>query len=139
MRTARALACVAIVVTCGTLLAAATANWQAKTRDAAKDTIVHSVYFWFKDGVTEAQTEEFVRDGKALLAPLSCVKQLDIGRPLASARGAPVDRSYAVGVVVYFADQAGYDAYLKHPDHLKLIEKYKAIWQKIVVYDFVRK
>lgn len=66
------------------------------------------------------------------------MKQLDVGRPLGKARGG-VDGSYHVAVVVYFADQEGYDTYLKHPDHLKLNEKHKAVWQKIVVYDFARK
>ena len=137
MRRTRVLACVVALAACGLLIAAA-AGWEEKTRDAAKDTVVHSVYFWLKDGVTEEQTEALIRDTKALLGPLPCVKQLDVGRPLGKARGV-VDGSYHVAVVVYFADQAGYDAYLKHPDHLKLIGKYKAIWQKIVVYDLVRK
>jgi len=44
-----------------------------------------------------------------------------------------------VGLVVYFDDQKGYNTYLKHPSHVTLVEKHKARWEKIVVYDFVRK
>jgi len=88
--------------------------------------------------VTEEQIAGLIRDCKTMLGPLPCVKQLDVGRPLGKARGV-VDGSYHVAVVVYFADQAGYDTYIKHPQHLKLVAKHKALWQKIVVYDFVRK
>ena len=127
----------AFAVACAAAMGAG-ANPDAKTRDAAKDTVVHSVYFWLNDGVTEEQSEQLIRDSKAMLGPLPCVKQLDVGRPLGKARGV-VDGSYQVAVVVYFADQAGYDTYIKHPQHLKLVEKHKALWAKIVVYDFVRK
>jgi len=137
MRRTPVLACVVALATCGVLIAA-NADWPAKTRDAAKDTVVHSVYFWLKEGVTEEQAEQLIRDSKAMLRPLPCVKQLDVGRPLGKARGV-VDGSYHVAVVVYFADQEGYDTYVKHPAHLKLVEKHKPLWAKIVVYDFVRK
>jgi len=137
MRRTSVLACAVALAASGVLIAAAT-DWPAKTRDAAKDTVVHSVYFWLNEGVTEEQTEQLIRDSKALLGPLPCVKQLDVGRPLGKARGV-VDGSYHVAVVVYFADREGYDSYLKHPAHLKLVEKHKALWSKIVVYDFVRK
>ena len=131
------LSLVVVAVACASAVGA-TREADAKTRDAAKDTIVHSVYFWLKDAATEKDIEALVRDSKALLGPLPCVKQLDVGRPLGKGRGA-VDSSYHVGLVARFADQAGYDTYVKHPDHLKLVAKYKALWEKIVVYDFVRK
>ena len=138
MRTARLALCVGLLAAGCALAAAAAKDTDAKARDPQKATIVHSVYFWLKDTATEQDTKALIRDSKALLGPLPCVLQLDVGRPLGKARGA-VDGSYHVGLVVYFADQAGYDAYVKHPSHLKLVEKYKTLWEKIVVYDFVRK
>lgn len=138
MRARRVLGAIVAVALCVALIGAAATSIGAKTRDAGKDTLVHSVYFWLKDTATEQDAEALIRDTKALLGPLPCVRQLDVGRPLGKARGV-VDGSYTVGIVVYFADQAGYDTYLKHPSHLKLIEQHKAVWQKIVVYDFARK
>ena len=133
MRVARAWLCV-VLLAAGCALAAEA----GRPAEARRGTIVHSVYFWLKDAATEKDIEALVSDSKALLGPLPCVKQLDVGRPLGKGRGA-VDSSYHVGLVACFADQAGYDTYIKHPDHLKLVAKYKALWEKIVVYDFVRK
>jgi len=131
MGTARTLLCV--------VLAAASAASAAEP-EAKKDspgTIVHSVYFWLKDTATKEDAENLIRDSRKLLAPLPCVKRLDIGKPLGTGRGV-VDGSYHVGLVVTFDDQTGYDTYVKHPNHLKLVETYKALWQKIIVYDFLR-
>ena len=122
-----------IVVACLVLIAAPLAS----AAEAPKGTIVHSVYFWLKKEATDEDVKTLIADCKALAA-LDCVVRADVGVPLGKSRGA-VDGSYQVGIVVYFADQAGYDTYLKHPDHLKLVAKYKALWEKIVVYDFVRK
>ena len=138
MRTRRAWMGLAVVAACAGLVVAAAREIDSKTRDAGRDTIVHSVYFWLKPEATEADAEALARDCKQALGPLDCVKQIDVGPPLGKGRGS-VDGSYKVGLVVYFADQAGYDTYLKHPDHLKLVAKYKDRWQKVVVYDFVRK
>ena len=138
MRTRRVWMCLAVAGACAGLVVAAARETDSKTRDAGRDTIVHSVYFWLKPEATKADAEALARDCKTMLGPLDSVKQLDVGPPLGKSRGA-VDGSYQVGLVVYFADQAGCDTYLKHPDHLKLVAKYKDRWQKVVVYDFVRK
>ncbi len=105
---------------------------------AGPGTIVHCAFFWFKEAATKADIEAMVRDGKETLAPLACVKGFNTGSPLVQERGAPVDSSYNVAVTMCFEDAKAYETYLKHPAHLKLIEKHKPLWQKIVVYDFVR-
>jgi len=109
-----------------------------KSKARASGTIVHSVYFWLQDGATDKDVATLIADCKKLLGPLPCVKRLDVGVPLGKSRGV-VDSSYQVGLVVTFDDQAGYDTYVKHPDHLKLIARHKALWKKVLVYDFVRK
>jgi len=103
-----------------------------------RGSIVHCAFFWFKETATKADIEAMVRDGRETLAPLPCVKGFNTGTPLVQERGAPVDSSYHVGVTMCFEDAKAYEAYLKHPAHLKLIEKHKPLWQKVVVYDFVR-
>ncbi|HPD16721.1 MAG TPA: Dabb family protein [Planctomycetota bacterium] len=110
----------------------------AAERQEGRGAIVHCAFFWFKDTATPGDIEAMIRGGREALAPLPCVKRCDIGPPLAQERGAPVDSSYHVGCVMEFADLAAYKTYLEHPEHLKLIEKHKPLWQRVVVYDFVR-
>ncbi|MFP4055971.1 MAG: family 16 glycoside hydrolase [Candidatus Brocadiia bacterium] len=105
--------------------------------DLAPGTLVHSVYFWLKDGATEKDAEALIADCRAKLQPLEGVARLDVGRPAPGGRGV-VDASYHVGLVVVFADREAYQAYLDHPDHLALVEKHKPLWERIVVYDVMR-
>jgi len=119
-------------------LAAGAVAAEEKADDAKGGTIIHSVYFWLKDTATKEDAATIVTDLKEMLGKLECVKQLDAGTP-APKGGGPVDDSYGVGLVVQFANQAAYDTYAKHPQHLAFIEKHKAQWQKVVIYDFLRK
>jgi len=125
------------VVALGLAAGAVAAEEKAEGAKDSRGTIVHSVYFWLKDTATKEDAASLVADIKDL-GKLECVKQLDVGTPLPKA-GGPVADSYSVALVAYFADQAAYDAYSKDPKHTALIEKHKALWQKVVVYDFVRK
>ncbi|HUT36641.1 MAG TPA: Dabb family protein [Planctomycetota bacterium] len=135
MKALKALLCVAALVV-GLWLA--TRPGGAAEPKGSPGTIVHCVFFWFKETATKADIEAMLRDGKEMLAPLPCVKGFSTGTPLTQERGAPVDSSYHVGVTMCFEDAKAYETYGKHPDHLKLIEKHKPLWEKIVVYDFVR-
>jgi hypothetical protein len=47
-----------------------------------------------------------------------------------------VDNSYAVGLCVIYADEAGHDVYQTHPLHLEFIARNKPNWTSIKVYDF---
>jgi hypothetical protein len=136
MKTARVWLCV-VALAVGSAVAAGEGG-EAKPKAPAGGTIVHSVYFWLNDDATDKDVATLIADSKKLLGPLPCVKRLDVGVPLGKSRGV-VDSSYHVGLVAYFDDKAGYDTYLKHPDHLKLVAKHKALWKKILVYDFVGK
>jgi len=118
-------------------LAAGTVAAEEKADDAKGGTIIHSVYFWLKDTATKEDAASLIAACQEL-GKLECVKRLEVGTPLPKA-GGPVDASYSVGLVVLFADQAAYDTYSKHPQHTGLIEKHKALWQKVVIYDFARK
>lgn len=135
MRAVRALICLG-ALSAGAWLVASAGG--ADERQESRGAIVHCAFFWFTDTATKADIEAMIRGGRETLAALPCVKRCDIGPPLVQERGAPVDSSYHVGCVMEFADAAAYKTYLEHPEHLKLIGKHKPLWQKVVVYDFVR-
>ncbi len=58
-----------------------------------------------------------------------CGPHVDMGR-------ASVDASYSIGVMVTFADRAGYDSYLEDEHHKKLVEDWKPKWKSCRIFDF---
>lgn len=123
---------------CAVLLGIAGAVHAGEAKAPATGVIVHSVYFWLKDTATEKDVATLVEDCKTMLGSMKCVQRVEAGTPLGKGRGA-VDGSYSAVVVVVFADQAAYDTYLPHPTHQALVKKHKALWKKVVVYDFVKR
>ena len=95
---------------------------------------VHNVLFWLKKDLTKAERAAFVK-GIKMLAALPSVRNSFIGKPAKTDRPI-IDRTYSYGLTVVFDDLAGHDAYQIHPDHLKFIEKNKAKWAKVKIYDF---
>ncbi len=102
---------------------------------AGSPRFVHCVFFTFKPGVTDEQVSEFIHDCH-LLRQIPAVRRLDAGRrDLRMARDVNVT-DYQVGLVVYFDDKAGHDAYSVHPVHEQLLKKHQDRWEKVRVYDF---
>ena len=94
---------------------------------------IHSVYFWFRDDVTEAQLETFYADTEKLRG-IEVVKAMYTGK--ASSTDRPiVERSYDFAVIVHFENLAGHDAYQQDPIHLALLEKHASLWEKIMITD----
>jgi hypothetical protein len=96
---------------------------------------IHHVYFWLKIGTPAIAKEQLVTDCHSLLAKIPGVEQLWAGQPAGTSRDV-VDNSYAVGLAVVFPDAAAHDVYQKHPLHLEFIDRNKAYWERVRVYDF---
>jgi hypothetical protein len=91
-----------------------------------KNIFVHHVYFWLKN--PDSATD------KAKLIQVPGIKLAHIGAPAATNRSV-VDRSYAVSWLLFFNNLEDEEKYQKHPDHLKFVEEYAHLWEKVVVYD----
>jgi hypothetical protein len=96
---------------------------------------IHHVYFWLKAGTPAAAKDSLVADCRSLLNRIPGVEQLWAGTPAETSRDV-VDNSYSVGLAVVFADAAAHDVYQKHALHLEFIERNKARWERVRVYDF---
>ena len=97
---------------------------------------VHAVYFTCKPGTPDGQIDALVADGYELLAKVPTVRRVETGR-----RDVEADRDvnatdYDVGLIVYFDDKAGLDAYIEHPTHVQYVEKHKTHWETVRVFDF---
>ncbi len=58
-----------------------------------------------------------------------CGPHVEMGR-------ANVDAAYTIGVMVTFADRAGYDAYLADEHHKQLVQAWQPKWKSCRIFDF---
>ncbi len=95
---------------------------------------IHTVYFWFKDGVTDEQKEAFKKNGLGALAKAPTIHKVFYGPPAGTPREV-VDNSYDFAWICHFKSAADQDAYQVEPIHLKFVEDYKDLWERVQVYD----
>jgi hypothetical protein len=79
--------------------------------------------------------DEVIASAKKYLASIPGVENFHAGK-MARSHRAVVDQSYQVGLNIQFETKQAQDAYQDHPLHLEFVEKCKALWTKVVVYDF---
>ena len=96
--------------------------------------LVHAVYFWLKPELTEAQRAEF-RRGVESLAGVKSIEKAYIGQPAATEKRPVIDASYHVALIVLCKDVAAQNAYQVDPLHLAFVEKFKAYWTRVQIYD----
>ncbi len=105
-------------------------------RPAAKTDamIIHSVFFWLKPELTDAQRAEFVAGAESLHG-IASVQSLFLGRPAPIVPRPVVDGSYTYALSITFKDVAGHDAYQVDPAHRAFVDKFKPFWNKVQIYD----
>jgi hypothetical protein len=96
---------------------------------------VHAVYFWLKDGLSNADKDAFV-SGVTSLAAIESVRHGHVGVPADTNRPI-IDRSYSYALVLFFDDKAAHDAYQTHPVHDRFREQCSTLWRKVLIYDSV--
>jgi hypothetical protein len=96
---------------------------------------VHSVYFWLKPDLSDADIGEFNRGVKSL-ATIETVKHSYIGVPAPTDRPI-IDRSYSCALVLVFDDQHGHDLYQDHEIHERFRQHCSPFWSKVVIYDSI--
>ena len=104
------------------------------TNNSVESTFIHTVYFWFKEGVTDAQKEDFRINGMAALAKAPTIHKVFYGPPAGTPREV-VDNSYDFAWICHFKNSEDQNAYQVEPIHLKFIADYKDIWERVQVYD----
>ncbi len=96
--------------------------------------LVHSVYFWLKDDLSDDDRARF-RAGLEGLADVEAVGALYVGTPAATAKRPVVDDSYSIAVTVILDDLVAHDAYQADPLHRDFVETFSAMWTRFLVYD----
>ena len=78
--------------------------------------ITHSVFFRLKDSADE---QAFLDTCRRILAPISGVRGFRVLKETSP------KNDFVFGLTMDFADQAAYDAYSNHPDHVDFVQN---IW-----------
>lgn len=96
--------------------------------------LVHSVYFWLKDTLSESEKAHFY-EGLLNLKNIPSVMNLYVGKPAKTQPRPVIDNSYTYGLVVVFNDIQAHDEYQVHPIHKDFLSKYSSYWSRVLVYD----
>jgi hypothetical protein len=99
-----------------------------------KKWIVHHVFFWLKNPGSAADRDKLI-EGVRSLAAIETVRKLHVGVPAETEKRPVIDASYAVSELMFFDSIADQAAYQSHPVHLKFVEQYSHLWEKVIVYD----
>ncbi len=96
--------------------------------------LAHIVYFTLNDSSDEKKAE-LIRDCKEYLSNhegqdyfAAGTLNPDLSRPVN-------DKSYDVSLHTYFANREAHDAYQVHARHTEFIERNKANWKQVRVFD----
>lgn len=117
------------------LATAATATFGTAEAKTAKELFVHHVYFFLKNPNNEADKSKLL-EGLEKLSKVPTIRMVHIGSP-ASTNRSVIERGYSVSWLCFFDNLEEQEVYQKHPIHLKFVEDYSYLWEKVIVYDSV--
>jgi hypothetical protein len=98
-----------------------------------KKIFIHHVYFWLKNPASEADKNKLI-EGLTGLSKVPTIRFHHIGTP-ASTNRSVIERGYSVSWMLFFDNLEEEEIYQKHPIHLKFVEDYSHLWEKVIVYD----
>lgn len=101
----------------------------------AKELFVHHVYFYLKNPSSEADKAKLL-EGLEKLSKVPTIRMVHIGVPAPTTRSVIV-RDYSISWLCFFDNLEEEEIYQKHPIHLKFVEDYSHLWDKVNVYDSV--
>ena len=93
----------------------------------------HMVLYKFKDGLPPQQVQEVIDTFAGLPQKIDTIVDFEHGTNV-SPEGKSDGLTHAF--VVTFRDEAGRDAYLRHPAHLAYVEVVRDRREKVVVFDY---
>ena len=117
------------------LVAAAAAVPLASEAAKTKEVFVHHVYFYLKNSKNQADTAKLV-EGLTALSKVKEIQFVHIGTPASTSRSV-IEKGYDVSWLLFFKNLEDEEIYQTHPVHLKFIEDYSHLWERVIVYDSI--
>jgi len=102
--------------------------------ERAGATLAHNVYFTLNDSSPEAQ-RALVEACEAYLEGHEGTMFFAAGTRATEKTRDVNDTGFDVSLHLYFEDEAAHEAYQNHPRHQEFIEKMKANWKTVRVFD----
>jgi len=96
--------------------------------------LVHSVFFWLKDGMNEDETKMF-EQGLESLTHIDSVNLGYFGAPAKTDRPV-IDKTYTYGLTIINENCDLQMEYQVDPMHKKFVNDFEKYFEKVVVYDF---
>jgi len=96
--------------------------------------LVHSVYFWMKDGLSDADRAEF-RKGLESLAGVRSAEAVYVGTPAATPKRPIIESSYDFALTVLCKNLAAQEAYQVDPLHKAFVAAHSTKWKKLTIFD----
>jgi hypothetical protein len=103
-----------------------------KTKKAKQ--LSHHVFFWLKNPDSKDDLKKLI-EGVRTLEQIESVREFHVGVPASTEKREVVDSSFSVSELIFFDTVDGQNLYQDHPIHLKFVEDYSHLWEKVVVYD----
>ncbi|UBM60924.1 Dabb family protein [Marinilongibacter aquaticus] len=100
-----------------------------------EDPFIHHVYFYLKNPES-AEDKTKLLEGLEKLAKVSTIQKHFVGFPASTNRDV-IEKGYAVSWLCFFKNIEEEEMYQKDPIHLKFVEDYSHLWEKVIVYDSV--
>ncbi|MFC4099192.1 Dabb family protein [Paenibacillus xanthanilyticus] len=82
-----------------------------------KDWILHSVIFSLKHAPGSEEEQRFLQDARAELTAIPVVRNFKVYRQVSP------KNEYDYGFAMEFANQADYEAYNDHPNHVRFVQE----------------
>jgi len=96
--------------------------------------LIHAVFFWLRADLSPAQRADFKAEVRKLGA-VGTVEKIYVGGPASLAKRDVTERGFDVALTLVFRDAPAHDAYQVDPIHLAFVERNRASWTKVIVYD----
>lgn len=107
-----------------------------KTIQDGDGPLIHTVYFWMNDDVTDTEKATFLEALKTL-KEIDLIQQGWVGTAAPTEERGVIDSSYDFSITFIFESIEDEAAYQIHPDHATFVEENSASWARVQVYDVI--
>ncbi len=101
----------------------------------AQELFLHHVYFWLKEP-QNPESHALLLEGIRSLGKIPSIRSFHIGVPAGTNRDV-IETTYAFSWLAVFGSPEAQDDYQADPIHLRFVEEYGHLWERVLVSDYV--
>lgn len=101
----------------------------------SQDLFIHHVYFWLKEP-QNPEHHALLLEGLRTLGKIPSIRSFHIGVPAGTSRDV-IETTYAFSWLAIFGSHEAQDDYQVDPIHVRFVDTYGHLWERVIVYDSV--